>query len=100
MLSPEIMEEYQRVASVLADIFRPIDLRDILAIVQREAEFHVAPALPMPVCDDPDDDKFLACAIAPAATVIVSGDKYLLRVSDFQGVKVIKPRIFLETYLS
>ena len=100
VLTSEILEEYRRVASVLAAQFPPIDLHAILAFVEREAEFHNAPAFPTPVCDDPDDDKFLACAIASGATVIVSGDKHLLRVSDFQGIKVIKPRGFVDTYFS
>ena len=30
------------------------------------------------VCQDPDDDAILECAVAAAATVIVSGDQHLL----------------------
>lgn len=100
VLSPEILEEYRRVANVLAEGFPPIDLQALLALVEREAEFHDALALPKPICDDPDDDKFLACAIASGAKVIVSGDKHLLKVSGFNNIEIIKPRIFVDTYLS
>ncbi len=45
-----------------------------------------------PVCKDPDDDKFLACALASKCKVIVSGDKNLLKVSGFHGIRVIRLR--------
>jgi len=37
--------------------------------------------LPAPVCDDPDDDKFLACALTGRCKVVVRGDKNLLKVT-------------------
>ena len=51
------------------------------------------------VCTDPDDDKFLACAVASGACTIVSGDKHLLSVSGYRGIEVLRPRAFLERYL-
>ena len=51
-----------------------------------------------PVCDDPDDDKFIACALAGKSKLIVSGDKHLLKVSGFRGVRILKPREFVDTY--
>lgn len=38
------------------------------------------------VCDDPDDDKFVECAIASKTKIIVSGDKHLLKVTGYQGI--------------
>jgi predicted nucleic acid-binding protein len=52
-----------------------------------------------PVCEDPDDDKFFACAIASASKVIISGDKHLLKVSGYEGIQVLKPREFVDRYL-
>jgi predicted nucleic acid-binding protein len=56
-------------------------------------------ALPEPVCSDPDDDKFLACAVAAGAPVVVSGDAALLKVSGWNGIDVLKPRTFVDRYL-
>jgi len=56
--------------------------------------------LSAPVCRDPDDDKFIACALASKSKLIVSGDKHLLKVSGFRGVRILKPRDFVDTYLS
>lgn len=51
------------------------------------------------VCDDPDDDKFFACAIAGGADLIISGDKHLLKMSGYQGIKVVRPRQFVDEIL-
>jgi predicted nucleic acid-binding protein len=59
-----------------------------------------APPLPEQVCEDPDDDKFLACALAGRNKVIVSGDKHMLDVSGYQKIEVLKPRKFVITAFS
>jgi predicted nucleic acid-binding protein len=56
--------------------------------------------LSQPVCEDPSDDKFLSAAIETRATIIVSGDKHLLRVTGYQGLTVLTPRQFVTKYLS
>jgi len=55
--------------------------------------------LPEKVCDDPDDDKFLACALVSGCKLIVSGDKHLLKVSGFGNIEILRPRDFVEKYL-
>jgi putative PIN family toxin of toxin-antitoxin system len=99
VVSPEIVGEYRRVGGVLAKQFPGVDLDPILNLLAAEAELIEAPALPEPVCDDPDDDKFLACALASKTKIIISGDKQLVRVSGYRGIKVIKPRTFVDEYL-
>ena len=71
----------------------------ILDLVTIEAELYDAKDFPAPVCSDPDDDKFLACAIASRNRIIVSGDKHLINVSGFQGIEILKPREFIKKYL-
>jgi putative PIN family toxin of toxin-antitoxin system len=46
--------------------------------------------------EDPADDKFLALAAAGRAHDIVSGDKHLLALREYRGVKIVTPREFLE----
>jgi len=46
--------------------------------------------------DDPEDNKFLACAIEGRADYIVSGDKHLLSLKVFRGIKILNPKDFLE----
>ena len=49
--------------------------------------------------DDPDDLKFLACALAGGADFVVTGDRALLRSSGFHGLKVVTPREFVRRLL-
>jgi uncharacterized protein len=63
-LSVEILEEYRRVGETLARQFTGIDLGPILELITIRAQMFAPDALPESVCADPDDDKFLACAIA------------------------------------
>jgi predicted nucleic acid-binding protein len=58
-----------------------------------------ATPLPAPVSADPDDDKFPAAALAASAPLIVSGDRHLLAVSGWQGMRVLSPRRFVDEYL-
>jgi putative PIN family toxin of toxin-antitoxin system len=99
VVSPEILDEYHRVGEILAEDHPNIDLKPMLDYVVQNAEVFAVSPLPEAVCEDPDDDKFLACALASESTVIVSGDKHLLKVSGFQKIDVLKPRNFINKYL-
>ena len=98
-ISAEIFEEYEAVAERLEGRLSSEDLGPILGLLAVETDLYVASALPEHVCDDPDDDKFLACAIAANCSLIVSGDNALLRASGYRGVEVMRPRAFVEKYL-
>lgn len=49
------------------------------------------------VPDDPDDNRVLECAVAGKADFIVSGDRHLRRIGDFEGIAIVTVRQFLET---
>jgi uncharacterized protein len=100
VVSQEILDEYQRVGAVLAEERPNIDLNPILNFVIAHAKVYKPVNLKEPVCEDPDDDKFFACALASGSRVIVSGDKHLLKVSGYQGIEVLKPRKFVDMYLA
>jgi putative PIN family toxin of toxin-antitoxin system len=99
VLSPEIFDEYQRVGEALGKKFPGVELESALALLAAHAEFMEAPALPQPVCEDPDDDKFLACAKAAKCRYVVSGDKHLLNVSGYEGIQVLRPAEFCNRHL-
>jgi predicted nucleic acid-binding protein len=52
------------------------------------------------ICADPDDDKFLACALASRAGIIMSRDKQMLKVTGYRGIEVVRPRTFVDRHLS
>lgn len=50
----------------------------------------VHPAVITPtILRDPDDDQVLACALAAQADLIVSGDRHLLELKEYQGIRVL-----------
>jgi uncharacterized protein len=52
------------------------------------------------LCSDPDDDKFISCAISAHADFIISGDKALIALKEYKSVKIIKPSDFLKLVAS
>ncbi len=48
------------------------------------------------VKDDPDDDKFIECALECKAKFIISGDKHLLRLKNYEGIDIINVATFLK----
>ena len=47
------------------------------------------------IADGQDDDKFIECAVASRAGVIVSGDKHLLDLKEYEGIEIMKAADFL-----
>ena len=99
VMSPEILEEYQRVGEILRDEHPSVDLEPLLALLAVHADLIEAPPLGEPVCADLDDDKFFACAVAAGVTLIVSGDKDLVEQSGWRGIRVLRPRGFVDEHL-
>ncbi len=99
ILSQDILDEYQRVAESLSIKYPSIDIIPIIELVTIHGQFVDTQGVDITVCEDPNDNKFIECAIASDTKVIVSGDKHLLRINVYKGTTVLKPREFLETYL-
>jgi hypothetical protein len=47
------------------------------------------------VADDPSDDMFLVAALEGDAKYVVSGDRHLLSLGEYQGVAILSPAQFL-----
>jgi len=99
VLSEEIFDEYQRIATELSRQFKEVDISTFLDLLAVNAIWVYAPQIPFSVSTDSDDDKFISCALASRTKLIVSGDKHLLDVSGFRGVAVLKPRAFIDTHI-
>ena len=46
-------------------------------------------------CRDSKDDMVLECAVQAGAEIIVTGDKDLLTMDSFRGIRILSPREFL-----
>jgi len=47
--------------------------------------------------EDPDDNRVLECALEAKADYIVSGDRHLLNLGAFRGIKIVKAAELLKT---
>lgn len=48
------------------------------------------------VTADPSDNKIVECAIAGKAHFIVSGDKHLLKIKEYENIRIIAPAQLLK----
>lgn len=48
---------------------------------------------------DPDDNKFLECALEAGAHFIITGDMHLLELEIYKGVRIMNPADFLREML-
>jgi putative PIN family toxin of toxin-antitoxin system len=99
VLSRQILGEYKRVAEALGSKFPTVDILPIIELVTIHGQFVDTQAVDISICKDPDDDKFLECAVASKCKTIISGDKHLLKLTGYEGISVLSPRIFVDKYL-
>jgi putative PIN family toxin of toxin-antitoxin system len=100
IVSPSILSEYRRVGAILSESHEGVDFEPFAALLAVHAFVVDAPDhLAEPVCRDPNDDQFLACALAADVTCIISGEGDLLEVSGWNGIEVLRPRPFVTRYL-
>ena len=95
VVSPEIIEEYTRVGEELSQDHPGVDVSPILDLIVTTSEICLPSPLPQPACRDTSDDKFIACALSAKADYIVSGDKDLVTMVNYGGIRVVKPKEFL-----
>lgn len=87
--SAEILEEIRRVISYPKLRFpEPLQIK-ILEFVLFYSEFVEPQKRIFTVTEDPNDNKFLECAIEAQAEYIISGDPHLLNMKKFKTVKIL-----------
>ncbi len=94
--SPAIVREF---AAILRRPFgwEEANVERAVRLLARKAMFVNPTNLPAAVPDDPDDNHVLACAVAGRADLIVTGDKDLLRIKEYQGIPIVRTMDFVRT---
>ena len=64
----------------IEEIANKIDVKKLLKTVSR----------------DQDDDKYIECAISGDVNFIISGDIHLLEIKEYENVKIMKAKEFLD----
>ncbi len=80
---PKFQSKIKEVASVIS-LFR-----DTFELIYPSQTFHV-------VMEDPDDNKVLDAAYAASVDFIVSGDKHLLSLKQWENISILSPAQFVK----
>jgi putative PIN family toxin of toxin-antitoxin system len=67
---------------------------ELLESVTRVVHLVEPQTIPRVVAEDPEDDMFVACALAADAAWIVTGDSHLLEHRKHGGICIVTPRQF------
>ena len=90
-----IVEEYLDTASEMVSKHKEHINNDVFAQFIDTIELS-EPVSSVKICRDPDDDKFINCAIDAKAIYIVSGDNDLLSIEKYDGIEILTVRKFWE----
>lgn len=94
----EIIDEYEEIVEEMIARKQGNISKDILSPLIQVLKI-IEPVSAVRVSRDPDDDKFLGCAKDAKALFIVSGDKDLLVLGEYEGVLIVTAKEFCEQYL-
>lgn len=75
---------------------RPI-ISEYIKLLESNARVLRPGVIDSTACRDPNDLMVLGVAISGDADAIITGDKDLLTLKSFKGVKIVTPRTFWET---
>jgi uncharacterized protein len=94
-VSDAILEEVVKVLRREKFGWEEEEIRRALRNITSFAE-HVEPRQHIDIVkDDPTDNRILECAAASGSDYLISGDKHLLKVGQYQGVKIMAPAEFV-----
>jgi putative PIN family toxin of toxin-antitoxin system len=94
LLSEEIFIEYQNVLFRISRGKKDDLVNKWLLLIAESAQF-VKVKKRFKLSRDPDDDKFIECAVSGNAQYIVSGDSDLLDLKSVLNVAIVSPSEFL-----
>ncbi|MDE6719326.1 MAG: putative toxin-antitoxin system toxin component, PIN family [Treponemataceae bacterium] len=94
---PQILAEYDEIIVRLSAKYPnrtiAISLKDLT-----DNALLVSPSQTVTVCRDPDDNKFIECAMEGKCLYIVSGDNDLLDLRSYADVEIVTVAEFFEQY--
>ncbi|GHV14671.1 putative toxin-antitoxin system toxin component, PIN family [Fibrobacterales bacterium] len=93
VVSENIVEEYKRIIKEEVKRVSKFEIDDFLYLCEK-----ISPKTHITICRDTDDNMFLECAIDGKCIYIVSGDKDLLVLKEYEGVKIMTVKQFLDNF--
>lgn len=96
--SPGIFEELKRVVSYPKLQFAESLQNKILEFVFFNSKLVEPKEHITVIVDDPDDNKFLECAVEANAEFVISGDPHLLKIGEYKTVMILDVDEFLNIF--
>ena len=97
LLSEEILKEYERVLYKISKGKKDQLVNQwLLFIAENSLIVNVKKRFKLSI--DPDDDKFIECAVAGSAKYIVSGDSHLLDLKNVMNIEIVLASDFVNYY--
>ena len=95
-LSKDVLDEYVDVLQRIG-LKHEKEIQELLSLFAKGFNILFTTITPKikAVQGDPDDDKFIECAVALKAQVIVTGDKVLRQMGEYMGIRILAPQDFL-----
>jgi len=92
-ICPKILEEFKKILSEKLKAPQNLIKEALDIILEASKEIYSVENI-QGICRDQDDDQIISCAASAKADYLVSGDKDLLEMATFKGIKIISPRAF------
>lgn len=103
VVSEEILSEYERALGYEhVQRIHKMSTEEIQKVIENFRLFAevIKPTTKVDVVlDDPDDNKFIECAVDGGVDYIVSGDPHLLNIEHYQNIQIFTPASFLALIL-
>ena len=98
-LSKDVLDEYTDVLQRIG-LKNESEIRELLSLFARGFNILFTTKTPelRVVKGDPAEDKFIECAVALNAEVIITGDKSIEAIGEYMGIKIFTPQQFLQKY--
>ena len=94
--SPEILRELEDVLIRPKFALHSQQVIGIMSLVRESFDLVVTTRRVKKILKDPDDNHILATASEADASFIISGDKHLLDLKEWEGIRVVSPAVFIE----
>jgi len=95
-ITDEIIMEIKSVMNSRKFNLNSIEIDDYIKIIEKYSKKIVSKNIPKSISRDRNDDKILQCGIDGNVDYIVTGDKDLLVLKEYETIKIIKPKDYLE----
>lgn len=97
-LSKAIVSEYIEVLERLGLADGP-EIEELLALLARHHTLFAGKTPHLSIVNrDPDDNKFIECAVATKANCIISGDKDLTSIENYMGISIVTSARFIQQF--